>query len=248
MFENLANWLGDKIFMLRHKRYARAAARGSRHSLLQRLPDAHTVLAALRPGSILLFLRGNMQAVIVLGLLALIASGGFRAASAVLAQPEAAPRGGRAHNIYYFDLGTNALYSAPSTSPTPMPAPSGKLGPNGTLGGVRAYVFACGSCDDPASRFTAYLETIDPVSLTPPPPDPGVAAVPTETETVAPVPTAAAPAAPAKPVAHPPGFGRVIALPEPDPRWISPTSEEGLLLQHQPRKKCAELPAKNCTP
>ncbi|MCX5658738.1 MAG: hypothetical protein NTW19_03330 [Planctomycetota bacterium] len=229
MFEQLLNWFGDKVFLLRQRHYGRSMARGH-HLRASRLPDFGKLADAVRPAALLAFAKGNAQGIAALGLVALIATGGLRAVGSVFAQPEPVARAGKAHNVYYFDLGTGGLYAAPSNSPMPMPAPSGKLGPNGTLGGVRAYVFACGNCAEPAARFTGYIETIDPASLVPPPAE------------------GEAPAAPPGHTALMAAFGRVIAVPDIEPRWISPTSEEGLVILHQLHKQCGEQPLKTCAP
>lgn len=55
------------------------------------------------------------------------------------------------NRVYFLDLQTADLFDAPANSKSPMTAPSGGEG-------VRAYVFACGSCADASQRFVAYVE------------------------------------------------------------------------------------------
>lgn len=57
--------------------------------------------------------------------------------------------------VYFFDLGTNALYVQPPGTQSPTQAPSGAMG-------VMAAVFSCGSCDDEQSRFVGYLTMNSP--------------------------------------------------------------------------------------
>ncbi len=51
---------------------------------------------------------------------------------------------------HYFDLKSNQLIEGPMDKFAPITAPSGGEG-------VRAYVYSCGDCADPASRFIAYF-------------------------------------------------------------------------------------------
>jgi hypothetical protein len=72
--------------------------------------------------------------------------------------PASPPRITRA---YYYDLGTNQLFSASESNVPPIPAPSDD-GKKGQASGVHAYVFSCGDCDDDTKRFIGYLETFTP--------------------------------------------------------------------------------------
>jgi len=56
---------------------------------------------------------------------------------------------------WYFDLGTQQLFTARAGQIPPIDAPSGK-----SLG-VRAYRFSCGECTDAGTK-TYYLETVTP--------------------------------------------------------------------------------------
>lgn len=73
--------------------------------------------------------------------------------------------------VYFYDLGTGQLFAASSSAIAPIEAPSGKLA------GVRAFVFACESCDDTGDRTVAYLQVYSSAakrrleSATPVPPD-----------------------------------------------------------------------------
>ena len=72
-------------------------------------------------------------------------------------------RGGRTNRIvdvYFYDLNDGSLFTAPSNSIAPIDAPSGPY--NGKPGGMRAYVFACGDCDDESSRFIGWIERYTP--------------------------------------------------------------------------------------
>lgn len=60
-------------------------------------------------------------------------------------------------SVYYYDLNTGELFAALSTEIPPIEAPSGPL-PNGKPAGVRAFVYSCGDCSDPAQRRVAWLE------------------------------------------------------------------------------------------
>jgi len=62
---------------------------------------------------------------------------------------------------WYYDLNTGTLFTAPSGQLPPINAPSGPT-PSGEPAGVRAFVFACGECANPADRFPAYLQKFTP--------------------------------------------------------------------------------------
>lgn len=60
---------------------------------------------------------------------------------------------------FYYDLGNGQLFDGPIDQPPPIKPPSGATQSDGSPGGVRAYVFSCGECKDPLSRFVGYLLT-----------------------------------------------------------------------------------------
>ncbi len=64
-------------------------------------------------------------------------------------------------DAWFYDLGTGQLFRAKSNVLPPIESPSGPL-PNGEAAGVRAKVFACGDCDDPANRFIGWVEKLSP--------------------------------------------------------------------------------------
>ena len=55
---------------------------------------------------------------------------------------------------FWYDTGSNKLYGVAGNEEPPMPAPSGSEG-------VRAVVFAKGSCDKASDRYIGYLEKHD---------------------------------------------------------------------------------------
>lgn len=61
--------------------------------------------------------------------------------------------------VWFYDLNTNTLFRAPLVAP-PIKTPSGSH--EGAPAGVRAYVFACNDCGDPADRRPAFLERYSP--------------------------------------------------------------------------------------
>src|SRR6185369_10256197 len=63
--------------------------------------------------------------------------------------------------VWYFDLGSNQLFSHMEQVP-PIDAPSGPY--NGGKGGVLAAVYSCGDCKDEAKRFVAWMVTCKPES------------------------------------------------------------------------------------
>ncbi len=63
--------------------------------------------------------------------------------------------------VWFYDLGTDQLFSADADAVPPIQAPSG-IEVDGRPGGVRAKVFACGGCADPADRFIGWLEQFTP--------------------------------------------------------------------------------------
>ena len=63
---------------------------------------------------------------------------------------------------YFYDLNTGKLFTAPLQLAPPVIAPSGPLESGELLAsqaGVRAYVFACGACDELDRRYVGWLET-----------------------------------------------------------------------------------------
>jgi hypothetical protein len=84
--------------------------------------------------------------------------------------------GNDAEDVYYFDLGSTAsnpldrLFISRSKMP-PIVAPSG-ASVDGRPAGVRAWVFACGSCAEGTPRFIGYLTTSNPDAGAPPAPGP----------------------------------------------------------------------------
>lgn len=78
------------------------------------------------------------------------------------------------HRAWFYDLSNGQLFVQMSTQIPPIPAPSGKAAPDGTPGGVRAYVFSCSPCTDVNARFIGWLERYAPDVqriLQNPPPD-----------------------------------------------------------------------------
>lgn len=75
---------------------------------------------------------------------------GILAISAVLIMRSVS---GSAIESYYFDLQTGELFTAAQDLKTPINAPSG------ASNGVRAYVFACGTCSD-ANMKVVYIEQL----------------------------------------------------------------------------------------
>jgi hypothetical protein len=61
---------------------------------------------------------------------------------------------------YFYDLETDQIFVAPLNEVPPINVP-GEL-PGTPPHGVRAYVFACGDCNNPANRFLAWVETYTP--------------------------------------------------------------------------------------
>lgn len=61
-------------------------------------------------------------------------------------------------NAFFYDVGTGKVFEAELGMVPPIAAPSGQTLPDGSPGGVKAYVYACGSCFDENARKIAYLE------------------------------------------------------------------------------------------
>ncbi|MCX5659769.1 MAG: hypothetical protein NTW19_08620 [Planctomycetota bacterium] len=76
--------------------------------------------------------------------------------------------------VWFYDLADGKLFVKSSTLVPPIAAPSGKVMPDGSPMGVRAYIFSCGSCTDPQARYIGMLERYSPdvqMILQKPPPD-----------------------------------------------------------------------------
>ncbi len=157
MWEKLLRWLAERMMPLRHKldrmHWPGFVALGSnwrqtREKVLAKvkLPDqAHAAT----------WLRSKQGRNIVISTLALTVS-----AVVLIVRfwpPPAAPR-----TVWYMDLGTGELFVADSGLTPPIAAPSGTLSEQGQPMGVRAHVFARGSCWWPWSRYVGYLENAAP--------------------------------------------------------------------------------------
>lgn len=62
---------------------------------------------------------------------------------------------------YFYDLGSGNIFRRPIAMAPPIAAPSGKPAPDGSLGGVRAHMMACGSCGGTDMQLV-YLERFNP--------------------------------------------------------------------------------------
>lgn len=89
----------------------------------------------------------------------LIIAGVIAAAAAILLLLQAAParHPGEPSGAWYLDLNSQTLFTAPIASIPPVEAPSGLL-EDGSPAGVRAFVFACASCESDDDRTIGYLQ------------------------------------------------------------------------------------------
>lgn len=71
---------------------------------------------------------------------------------------------------WFLDVGTGKLYPVDANLPAPQEPPSRATLPDGSPGGVKAYVFSCGDCNDARAQFVGYVETL-PESERVKPPD-----------------------------------------------------------------------------
>lgn len=63
---------------------------------------------------------------------------------------------------WFYDVGTGELFDVQAGVLSPTAAPSGATLEDGRPGGVKAHVYACGSCDDADSRFVGYVTALTP--------------------------------------------------------------------------------------
>ncbi|MFI4913364.1 MAG: hypothetical protein ACIAQZ_17030 [Sedimentisphaeraceae bacterium JB056] len=63
--------------------------------------------------------------------------------------------------VWFYDINTDELFTAPISSIPPIDAPSGPL-PNGEAAGARAYVYKYVSEQGPEEQFIAYIEMFTP--------------------------------------------------------------------------------------
>jgi hypothetical protein len=130
--------------------------------------------------------------------------------------------------VYYYDLGSTAanpldrLFPARNLDIPPIDAPSGKTQPDGSPAGVRAMVFACGSCDDAAARYIGYLITTPGKARG----QQGPPGLPT------------GPMGPA---------GQVIRSPQSE-TWVPLTSGEGQAIMEAARTRCGSEQPVDCLP
>ncbi len=118
-------------------------------------------------------------------------------------------------DVYYYDMTTGKLFLGSSADHPPIDAPGG------TNRGVRAYVFACGSCADESKRFIGWLEIFTPSARTRlrSQDDPAGADLPAPAESW--------------------NQSHWISKPGTD-RWVSPRSAEGLELMDDIHKRCRD--------
>lgn len=115
--------------------------------------------------------------------------------------------------LWYFDLNTQQLFAAADQVP-PIAAPSGPI--DGKPAGVRAYVYACGTCD-PATNKTGWLETF--------PPEAGIAGSYASLGYDFPL-----------------GASTLIKRPN-DKEWVKADSSEAREIKEEAKSRCAETAA-----
>jgi len=159
VLEKFIEKLGDSLFFLRDRfsrlRPGRAGAASERVSMADRaksidwsvLKDRTKLLAAIRKHQLPIAI---VLAVVVAAVLVPIAVKMLRN-KPVAVEPMA----------YFYDLSTGKIFTRPITMAPPIAAPSGKLAPDGSLGGVRAHMMACGSCGG-TDMQVVYLERFNP--------------------------------------------------------------------------------------
>lgn len=97
----------------------------------------------------------SQQKLLIAGVVMLIAAGLFISQTLMSHQP------GVPSGAWYYDLNTNRLFPGPNKALSPIQAPSGPMD-DGSNAGVRAYVFACSSCEQEGDRVIGYLEKYTP--------------------------------------------------------------------------------------
>ena len=78
----------------------------------------------------------------------------------LFSDPPARPKRKRRkiEKIWYFDSGDEKLFAVDPKDPNNLPPIEGPSGKNA----FRAYVFACGDCEDKSKQFIGYLEAYTP--------------------------------------------------------------------------------------
>lgn len=61
---------------------------------------------------------------------------------------------------WFLDVGTGKLYTVDAEVAAPQEPPSRATLPDGSPGGVKAYVFSCGDCNDARTHFVGYVATL----------------------------------------------------------------------------------------
>jgi hypothetical protein len=149
--------------------------------------------------------------------------------------PEPSPK------LYFYDLGPSSAdpldrtFVLEASEVPPVKPPSGYVTPAGSPGGVRAYVFACGDCNDSARRFIGFLETYTPAAK---------AALLEQGKQVQADPKAAM--SRPTPVIN---LGHLVGTPD-GSRWAPFDSGEGLALRRGIEARCTDesQPLVNCDP
>jgi len=143
------------------------------------------------------------------------------------------PANGGVIDVYFYDLKstdpdqTKRLFKGKNNDLPPVASPSDAGTPD--FSGVRAWVFTCGTCDDPSQVFISHIETYTPEykdNLRQPP-----------VATGGPMPMA--------PMAMQKGhlISRVDNI-----KWVEMMSTDGMQIQQSIMSKCGGEPPKPCLP
>lgn len=130
--------------------------------------------------------------------------------------------GERRPQAWFYDVGSGEVFVADAAAAPPVTAPSRAVLSDGSPGGVRAYLFACGACTR-QSRFVGYLERLESAThrvVT------GAAALPALDAAVS--------------YDDFVERGVLVASPDAPHAWVSKASEEGAAIRDAAYGRCGE--------
>lgn len=139
---------------------------------------------------------------------------------------------------YYYDLGTEKIFTAPATVGGPIDAPS-KKSVDGEGAGMLAAVYSCGSCANTAEHKVAFIEKISS--------DAKQALAEVEKQSAKHGKDDVSPQL-MRDLKAKLDDGQFIALPSAEPNWVKTSSEQGLAIKAEAEKLCGGVPPKRCQP
>lgn len=148
------------------------------------------------------------------------------------------PRPDTQNLAYFYDLGSEKLFTAASTLRAPIDAPSKKT-IDGQGAGVLATVYSCGSCANPAEQKVVYIEKMSGEAKQ---------AMDDEAKLAAKRGQEDIPSRAMRDLQTKLEEGQFIARPAAEPKWVKTASDEGIAIKSDIDKLCGGTPPVRCNP